>query len=120
MASYPEVSYRMINYIRRAGAIPRAVMAWLVRADATENAGIYPILVRSTNFCRPSSSPAMIEFVRLAAGANGIRTCMGLFLSSSCFWFMASFLLGAGKPFFVPSPGSGFAERAEGVKGSKR
>jgi hypothetical protein len=44
---------------------------------------------------------------------------MGLFLSSSCFWFMASFLFGAGKPFFIPSPAIWFAERAEGVKGPK-
>jgi hypothetical protein len=29
-------------------------------------------------------------------------------------------LFGAGKPFFVPSPGIKFAERAEGVKGPKR
>ena len=26
---------------------------------------------------------------RLAAGGSWIRTCMGLFLSSSCFWFVA-------------------------------
>jgi hypothetical protein len=29
---------------------------------------------------------------------------------------MASFLLGAGKPFFIASPAIWFAERAEGVK----
>src|SRR5207244_7564586 len=57
---------------------------------------------------------------RLPTGANGIRTCMGLFLSSSRFWFVAGSLFGAGKPFFVPSPAIRFAERAEGVKGSKR
>ena len=44
-------------------SFPRAEMAWVVRADAKENAGIYPILVRSTYFCRPSRSAAMIEFV---------------------------------------------------------
>jgi hypothetical protein len=32
----------------------------------------------------------------------------------------AGSLFGAGKPFFVPSPAVRFAERAEGVKGSKR
>src|SRR6267143_6291758 len=57
---------------------------------------------------------------RLPAGAKGIRTCMGLFLSSSRFWFVAGSLFGAGKPFFVPSPAVRFAERAEGVKGPKR
>ncbi len=56
----------------------------------------------------------------LPAGGEGIRTCMGLFLSSSRFWFVAGSLFGAGKPFFVPSPAIRFAERAEGVKGPKR
>ena len=56
----------------------------------------------------------------LAVGGNRIRTYMGLFLSSGCFWFVGSSLFGAGKPFFVPSPAIGFAERAEGVKGPKR
>jgi hypothetical protein len=45
---------------------------------------------------------------------------MGLFLSSSRFWFVASSLFGAGRPFFAPSPAIRFAERAEGVKGPKR
>jgi hypothetical protein len=49
-----------------------------------------------------------------------IRTCMGLFLSSSHFGLFGSSLFGAGKPFFVPSPAIRFAERAEGVKGPKR
>jgi D-arabinose 1-dehydrogenase-like Zn-dependent alcohol dehydrogenase len=34
--------------------------------------------------------------------------------------FFAGSLFGARKPFFVPSPAIGFAERAEGVKGPKR
>src|ERR1700680_2251980 len=34
----------------------------------------------------------------------GIGTCMGLLLSSGCFWFAESSLFGAGRPFFVPSP----------------
>ncbi len=42
---------------------------------------------------------------------------MGLFLSSSHFWFVGGSLFEAGKPFFVPSPAIRFAERAEGVKG---
>ena len=56
IASYPGVWYRMINYIRRAGMGG-------ARADAEEIAAIYPILVRSTYFCRRSRSAAMIEFV---------------------------------------------------------
>ena len=36
----------------------------------------------------------------------------GLFLSSSCFWFVAGCLFGAGKPFLVRSPAIRFAERA--------
>ena len=50
------------------------------------------------------------------AGLSRIRTCMGLFLSSGCFWFFAGSLFGAGKPFFIPSPAIRFAKRAEGVK----
>src|SRR6266704_2446873 len=57
---------------------------------------------------------------RLCAGGKWIRTCMGLFLSSSRFWCVVCSLFGAGKPFFVPSPAIRFAERAEGVKGPKR
>jgi hypothetical protein len=34
--------------------------------------------------------------------------------------FAESSLFEAGRPFFVPSPGVRFAERAEGVKGPKR
>ncbi len=56
----------------------------------------------------------------VSAGGRWIRTCMGLFLSSSHFWFVGGSLFGAGKPFFVPSPAIRFAERAEGVKGPKR
>ena len=44
---------------------------------------------------------------------------MGLFLSSNCFWFKASSLFGAGKPFFIPSPAIRFAERAEGGQGTE-
>ena len=51
---------------------------------------------------------------------KGFEPCMGLFLSSSHFWFVGGSLFGAGKPFFVPSPALRFAERAEGVKGPKR
>src|SRR5437773_12205506 len=53
----------------------------------------------------------------LIAGGDGIRTCMGLFLSSSRFWLFAGSLFGAGKPFFVPSPAIRFAERAERGQG---
>jgi hypothetical protein len=51
---------------------------------------------------------------------TGFEPCMGLFVSSGCFGFVAGSLFGAGKPFFVPSPAVRFAERAEGVKGPKR
>ena len=36
------------------------------------------------------------------------------------FFGFAGSLFGAGKPFFIPSPAIGFAERAEGGKGPKR
>jgi hypothetical protein len=66
--------------------------------------------------------PTVVEqnsLSRLGAGGRWIRTCMGLFLSSGHFWFVASSLFGAGKPFFIPSPAIRFAERAEGVKGTE-
>jgi hypothetical protein len=48
-------------------------------------------------------------------------TCMGLFLSSGCFWVLLPVLCSEReRPFFVPSPAIRFAERAEGVKGPKR
>ena len=48
-------------------------------------------------------------------------TCMGLFLSSGCFWVLLTVLCSEReRPFFVPSPAIRFAERAEGVKGPKR
>ena len=40
-------------------------------------------------------------------------TCMGLFLSSGCFGFAVSSLFGAGRPFFVPSPG----DQVRGARG---
>ena len=60
------------------------------------------------------------KFVRLAGGGERIRTCMGLFLSSSSFWFFVGSLFGAGKPFFVPSLRSGSRSGQKGVKGPKR
>src|SRR5207237_6651526 len=39
---------------------------------------------------------------RLHAGGSRIRTCMGLFLSSDCFRFIASSLFGAGKAVLRP------------------
>ena len=53
-----------------------------------------------------------------AAAANGVLTCMGVFLSSG-FLFVAGSLFGAERPFLVPSPAIRLAERAEGVKGPK-
>jgi hypothetical protein len=49
------------------------------------------------------------------------ETCMGLFLSSGCFWVLLPVLCSEReRPFFIPSPAIRFAERAEGVKGPKR
>jgi len=49
------------------------------------------------------------------------RTCMGLFLSSGCFWVLLPVLCSEReRPFFIPSPAIRFPERAEGVKGPKR
>src|SRR5712675_889332 len=39
---------------------------------------------------------------RLAAGGNRIRTCMGLFLSSGCFWFCCRFFVRSGKAVLRP------------------
>src|SRR6266446_5325138 len=41
------------------------------------------------------------------------QTCMGLFLSSGCFGFAVSSLFGAGRRFFVPSPG----DQVRGARG---
>src|SRR5258706_6694576 len=56
----------------------------------------------------------------LGGGGSEIRTCMGLFLSSGCFWLLAVLCSEREGPFFVPSPAIRFPERAEGVKGPKR
>ena len=49
------------------------------------------------------------------------QTCMGLFLSSDCFWVFLTVLCSEReRPFFIPSPAIRFPERAEGVKGPKR
>ena len=48
-------------------------------------------------------------------------TCMGLFLSSGCYWVLLTVLCSEReRPFFIPSPAIQFPERAEGVKGPKR
>jgi len=52
---------------------------------------------------------------------SSLLTCMGLFLSSDCFWVFLTVLCSEReRPFFVPSPAIRFPERAEGVKGPKR
>ena len=51
---------------------------------------------------------------RLSAGGKRIRTCMGFFLSSGCFWFIASSLFGAGRAVLRPvacDPGSRSARK---------
>jgi hypothetical protein len=54
-------------------------------------------------------------------GAGSHRTCMGLFLSSGCYWVLLTVLCSEReRPFFIPSPAIQFPERAEGVKGPKR
>jgi hypothetical protein len=68
----------------------------------------------------PGLSRAVPMVRRLRAGASRIRTCMGLFLSSGCFWLLAVLCSEREGPFFVPSPAIRFPERAEGVKGPKR
>src|SRR5690349_502305 len=65
------------------------------------------------------SNPSQV-CTRLAAGGSRIQSCMGLFVSSSGFWFVAVLCSERERPFFVPSPAIRFAERAEGVKGPKR
>jgi hypothetical protein len=69
------------------------------------------------------------DFPRMARAAKWIigkrltyrRTCMGLFLSSGCFWVLLTVLCSEReRPFFVPSPAIRFPARAEGVKGPKR
>src|SRR5712671_7766980 len=55
------------------------------------------------------------------SGTGGLQTCMGLFLSSGCFWVLLTVLCSEReRPFFIPSPAIRFPERAEGVKGPKR
>ena len=44
----------------------------------------------------------------------------GAFPVKCSFSVNSRFFVRSGKPFFVPSPAIGFAERAEGVKGPKR
>jgi len=55
-------------------------------------------------------------------GRSGSQlTCMGLFLSSGCYWVLLTVLCWEReRPFFIPSPAIQFPERAEGVKGPKR
>jgi hypothetical protein len=58
---------------------------------------------------------------RLPRRYSSLLTCMGLFLSSDCFWVFLTVLCSEReRPFFVPSPAIRFPERAEGVKGPKR
>jgi len=57
---------------------------------------------------------------RLFAGGRWIRTCMGLFLSSRRFWLLSVLCSERGGRSSSRRLRSGFAERAEGVKGPKR
>jgi hypothetical protein len=59
-------------------------------------------------------------YQKLLPGISNV-TCMGLFLSSGCFWVLLPVLCSEReRPFFIPSPAIRFPERAEGVKGPKR
>jgi hypothetical protein len=61
------------------------------------------------------------EIRPLAKKPGSHVTCMGLFLSSGCFWVLLPVLCSEReRPFFIPSPAIRFPERAEGVKGPKR
>ena len=48
--------------------------------------------------------------VLVRASGSRLRTCTRLCLSSNRFWFVASSLFGAGRPFFASSPAIKFAE----------
>jgi hypothetical protein len=70
---------------------------------------------------RFAPAPAAGDRKRGDSGTDGSQTCMGLFLSSDCFWVFLTVLCSEReRPFFVPSPAIRFPERAEGVKGPKR
>jgi hypothetical protein len=82
----------------------------------------------------PSVASLTIAISRMSSGGLGLatpldfkigpsshETCMGLFLSSGCFWVLLPVLCSEReRPFFIPSPAIRFPERAEGVKGPKR
>ena len=58
---------------------------------------------------------------RLAREAGSQLTLYGAFPVKRLFWVVLTvFCSERERPFFVPSPGIRFAERAEGVKGPKR
>jgi hypothetical protein len=60
-------------------------------------------------------------FGALIEESGSHMTCMGLFLSSGCYWVLLTVLCSEReRPFFIPSPAIQFPERAEGVKGPKR
>ena len=74
----------------------------------------------STSMSRRVHS-SLEQFFDKARKSGSHLTCMGLFLSSGCFWvFLPVLCSELERPFFVPSPAIRFAERAEGVKGPKR
>ena len=105
-------------YVNRRPIAPRASQAM------PQNQNRSTWLRASPGADRPSSAAAShpsSEPISAAPGSGSHETCMGLFLSSGCFWVLLPVLCSERqRPFFVPSPAIRFPERAEGVKGPKR
>jgi len=115
------VVYRRIEALKPDPANPRLHSKKQIRqiADSIETFGFnVPVLV-------DAELKVICGHCRLLAchelGWTEVPTCMGLFLSSDCFWVFLTVLCSEReRPFFVPSPAIRFPERAEGVKGPKR
>src|SRR5215813_9297462 len=90
------------------------VRVWLlIDAAAPARAG------RGTGRAARSSAPAQLLADRAPRQRGSHLTCMGLFLSSGCYWVLLTVLCSEReRPFFIPSPAIRFPERAEGVKGA--
>src|SRR5207253_11084827 len=58
------------------------------------------------------------KFADSSLEGDGFELVWGFFCQES-YWSIGGFLFGAGKPFFVRSPATRFAERAEWIKGRR-